>query len=66
MTREVGRAGRQARAEVRHPTPPWTLSLPQQMMRATPDYGRAAMDIVVWLRSLGLWNLIARDIVLIS
>ena len=31
----------------------WTLSLPQQMMYATPIVG-AVMDIVVWLRSLGL------------
>ena len=33
--------------------PPWTPSLPRQMMCATPIVG-AVMDIVVWLRSLGL------------
>ena len=39
---------------LRTPTPPWTFSLPRQMMHATPDCRRAVMDIVVWLRSLGL------------
>src|SRR5215472_7434206 len=32
----------------------WTPALGGTMMRATPDCRRAVMDIVVWLRSLGL------------
>jgi hypothetical protein len=38
---------------LRTPTPPWTPTLPRQMMCATPIVG-AVMDIVVWLRSLVL------------
>jgi hypothetical protein len=38
---------------LRIPTPPWTPTLPRQMMCATPIVG-AVMDIVVWLRSLVL------------
>ena len=40
---------------LRIPTPPWTPTLPRQMMCATPIVG-AVMDIVVWLRSLGPWE----------
>jgi hypothetical protein len=37
-----------------NPNLSWTPSSPRQMMCATPDCGRAVMDILVWLRSLGL------------
>ena len=34
--------------------PPWTPSQPRQMMHAATDCGAPVMDVVVWLRSLGL------------
>jgi hypothetical protein len=46
---------------LRIPTPPWTPTLPRQMMCATPIVG-AVMDIVVWLRSpvLGKYEAVFR------
>jgi SAM domain (Sterile alpha motif) len=39
---------------MRTPKPPWTPALGAAMMHAIPDCRCALMDIVVWLRSLGL------------